>query len=131
MNSWGHFPVRVLLLPWVTGNRVTLLFDGCDTGGLGDDDYNFCILSSAIEKVMSSTEIIIRQKFPIQYNPMRMGETVMVMNSENQIVVSAKINGYEETPHKDGSKNIPTGFLLSPGRLHYDFKKATSLRRLP
>ena len=29
----------------VTGNRATLIFDGCDTAGIGDDDYNFCILS--------------------------------------------------------------------------------------
>lgn len=67
----------------VTGNRAKLIFDGCDTGGIGDDDYNFCILSSSIHKALSPTKIVIKQKFPIQYNPMRVGETLMVMNNES------------------------------------------------
>ena len=98
----------------VTGNRAKLIFKDCDTAGLGDDDYNFCILSSQIQKVISPTQLIIKQKFPIQYNPMRVGETLMVMNSENQIVGSAKITGYVETPHKDGSKIIPGGRYCPP-----------------
>ena len=91
----------------VTGNRAKLIFDSCDTAGLGDDDYNFCILSSQIHKVVNPTEIVIRQKFPIQYNPMRVGETLMVMNSENQMVGSARITAYKEQPNKDGSAIMP------------------------
>ena len=98
----------------VTGNRSKLVFDGCDTAGLGDDDYNFCILSSRIQKVISPTKLIIQQKFPIQYNPLRVGETLMVMNSENQMVGSAEITGYEEKPHKDGTKIIPGGRYCPP-----------------
>ena len=98
----------------VTGNRSKLVFDGCDTAGLGDDDYNFCILSSRIQKVISPTKLIIKQKFPIQYNPMRVGETLMVMNSENHIIGSAEIIGYDEKPHKDGTKIIPGGRYCPP-----------------
>jgi len=98
----------------VTGNRAKLIFDGCDTAGLGDDDYNFCILSSRIQEVISPTKLVIRQKFPIQYNPMRVGETLMVMNSENQLVGSSEITGYEETPHQDGSKIVPGGRTCPP-----------------
>lgn len=98
----------------VTGNRAKLIFDGCDTAGLGDDDYNFCILSSKIMKVISPTRLVIQQKFPIQYNPMRVGETLMVMNSENQMVGSTEITGYDEKPHKDGSKIIPGGRYCPP-----------------
>ena len=98
----------------VTGNRSKLIFDGCDTAGLGDDDYNFCILSSRIQKVISPTKLVIKQKFPIQYNPMRFGETLMVMNNENQIIGSAEITGYDEKPHKDGSKIIPGGRYCPP-----------------
>lgn len=98
----------------VTGNRAKLIFRDCDTAGLGDDDYNFCVLSSRIQEVISPTELIIKQKFPIQYNPMRVGETLMVMNSENQIVGSAKITGYDEKPHKDGTKIIPGGRYCPP-----------------
>ena len=98
----------------VTSNRSKLVFDGCDTAGLGDDDYNFCILSSRIQKVISPTKLIIEQKFPIQYNPMRVGETLVVMNSENQVVGSAKISAYNEKPHKDGTKIIPGGRYCPP-----------------
>lgn len=98
----------------VTGNRSKLIFDGCDTAGLGDDDYNFCILSSKVQKVISPTKLVIKQKFPIQYNPMRVGETLMVINSENQIIGSAEITGYKERPHKDGTKIIPGGRYCPP-----------------
>ena len=98
----------------VTGNRAKLVFDGCDTAGLGDDDYNFCILSSSIRQVISPTKLVLKQKFPIQYNPMRVGETLMVMNSENQIIGSAEITGYDEEPHKDGTKIIPGGRYCPP-----------------
>jgi len=98
----------------VTGNRAKLTFTDCDTAGLGDDDYNFCILSSRIQKVISPTKLIIKQKFPIQYNPMQVRETLMVMNSENQIVGSATITGYDETPHKDGSTITPGGRYCPP-----------------
>ena len=104
----------------VTGNRAKLIFDGCDTAGLGDDDYNFCILSSRIQKVISPTKLVIQQKFPIQYNPMRVGETLMVMNSENQIIGSSKITGYDEKPPKDGSKIIPGGRYCPPVTITLD-----------
>lgn len=90
----------------VTGNRAKLLFDRCDTSGIGDDDYNFCVLSSAIQKVISPTKIVIRQKFPIQYNPMRVGETLMVMNNNNSMIGSANIASYVEKPHKNGEQIV-------------------------
>jgi hypothetical protein len=93
----------------VTANRATLLFDGCDTAGIGDDDYNLCILSSVIDKVISPTEVIIRQKFPIQYCPMRVGETLMVINDQNTIVGSARITRYDEIPAKNGRPISPGG----------------------
>jgi hypothetical protein len=104
----------------VTGNRAKLIFDGCDTAGLGDDDYNFCILSSRIQKVVCPTKLVIKQKFPIQYNPMRVGETLMVMNDENQIIGSAKILKYVETPPKDGSEIIPGGRYCPPVTITLD-----------
>jgi len=93
----------------VTGNRAKLIFDGCDTAGIGDDDYNFCILSSVIQDVLSPTQIVIQQKFPIQYNPMRVGETLMVMDNENSVVGSAKIARYVEKPLKNGTPIVPGG----------------------
>ncbi len=93
----------------VTGNRAKLVFDGCDTSGTGDDDYNFCVLTASIRKVVAPDKIIIRQKFPIQYNPMRVGETLVVMNNQNSILGSAKISGYEETPLKNGDPIVPGG----------------------
>jgi hypothetical protein len=93
----------------VTGNRARLIFDGCDTGGIGDDDYNFCILSSTVHKVLSPKEMIIRQKFPIQYNPMRVGETLVVMDNENSIMGSARISSYVEEPFRNGDPVVPGG----------------------
>lgn len=86
----------------VTANRARLSFEHCDTRGTGDDDYNFCILSSSVRKIISPTEIVIRQKFPIQYNPMREGETLMVMDANSSIVGSAKIVRYTESQLKQG-----------------------------
>lgn len=93
----------------VTANRAKLLFEYCDTEGLGDDDYNFCILSSMIHKVISPTEIVIQQKFPIQYNPLRVGETLMVMNEQNTLLGSSKIVAYTELPNKNGMPIIAGG----------------------
>lgn len=93
----------------VTANRAKLLFERCDTGGIGDDDYNFCILSSSIRKVVSPKEIIIRQKFPIQYNPLRAGETLQVMNAENIVLGSATITRTAETPLKNGTAIVAGG----------------------
>ena len=87
----------------VTANRAKLSFEHCDSRGTGDDDYNFCILSSVIRKIISPTEIVIRQKFPIQYNPMREGETLMVMDANNSMIGSAKIARYTEVPLKQGA----------------------------
>lgn len=92
----------------VTANRARLLFDHCDTLGTGDDDYNFCVLTSKIHKVISPTEIIIRQKFPIQYNPMQAGDRLLVMNAENSMVGSAKISRCIEAP-------LPHGKTIEPG----------------
>ncbi|MFM2220955.1 MAG: hypothetical protein RLZZ553_703 [Verrucomicrobiota bacterium] len=86
----------------VTANRARISFEHCDTRGTGDDDYNFCILSSTIRRVISPTEIVIRQKFPIQYNPMREGDTIMLMDSSNSMIGSAKIARYTESPLKQG-----------------------------
>jgi len=91
----------------VTGNRAKLIFDGCDTSGIGDDDYNFCILSSAVKKVISQTRIVIRQKYPIQYNPMRVGETLMVMNNDNSVIGSARIASYVAKPLQNGDSIVP------------------------
>ena len=93
----------------VTANRAKLVFENCDTRGTGDDDYNFCTLSSTVKNVTSPDKIVIRQKFPIQYNPMRVGETLMVMNSGNSVLGSAKILTYEETPLKNGGSIVPGG----------------------
>ena len=98
----------------VTGNRAKLIFEDCDTAGLGDDDYNFCILSSKIKQVLSPTKLVIKQKFPIQYNPMRVGETLMVMNSQNQLVGSARIAAYDEAPQQDRSEIIAGGRYCPP-----------------
>lgn len=91
----------------VTANRAKLVFDGCDTNGTGDDDYNFCVLTSAIRKVLSPTEIVIRQKFPIQYNPMRSGETLMIMNADNSVLGSAVISTCNEKPLNQAKSVIP------------------------
>ncbi len=93
----------------VTANRAKLHFENCDTKGTGDDDYNFCLLSSKILQVISPTEIVIRQKFPIQYNPMRGGDTLMVMTPDNSLIGAAKISHYSEKPNNDGKSIIPGG----------------------
>ncbi len=93
----------------VTANRATIVFDGCDIAGTGDDDYNLCILSSRVVEVLGPRELIIRQKFPIQFSPMRPGDTLMVSDADDQMIGSAKIAGYTELPLDDGSTTVPGG----------------------
>jgi hypothetical protein len=90
----------------VTANRTykdgdTMTFRCCDTRGTGDDDYNFCILSSEITEVINKRCFKIQQRFnDTQYNPMSVGDHVTVMNNDNSEITNRsslpKIIKYEE-----------------------------------
>jgi hypothetical protein len=79
------------------GNRGELLFEDCILSGLGDDAFNISTHCSRIRKIMSPTEIEIRQQFPIQYIPLQVGDTLVVMNGDNnEIVGERRIVAIEE-----------------------------------
>jgi hypothetical protein len=69
------------------GNRGRLEFLNCILSGLGDDSFNIATHSSRIRRVHSEREVEIRQHFPIQYIPILEGDTLVVMNPENNEII--------------------------------------------
>lgn len=79
------------------GNRGKLLFEDCILSGLGDDAFNISTHCSRIRKINTSTDIEIRQQFPIQYIPFEVGDTLVVMDgANNEIVAERRILAIEE-----------------------------------
>lgn len=79
------------------GNRGKLLFEDCILSGLGDDAFNIATHCSRIRKIHTMTEIEIRQQFPLQYIPLVVGDTLVVMNGENnEIIGERRILSVEE-----------------------------------
>lgn len=79
------------------GNRGQLLFEDCILSGLGDDAFNISTHCSRIRKINTPTEIEIRQQFPIQYIPFEVGDTLVVMDGDNnEIVGERRIIAIEE-----------------------------------
>lgn len=87
------------------GNRGQLLFVDCILSGLGDDAFNISTHCSRIRKIHTSTDIEIRQQFPIQYIPFEVGDTLVVMNgANNEIVAERRILAIEETAVKTADR---------------------------
>ena len=87
------------------GNRGQLLFEDCILSGLGDDAFNISTHCSRIRKIHTSTDIEIRQQFPIQYIPFEVGDTLVVMNgANNEIVAERRILAIEETAVKTADR---------------------------
>lgn len=87
------------------GNRGKLLFEDCILSGLGDDAFNISTHCSRIRKINTSTDIEIRQQFPIQYIPFEVGDTLVVMDgANNEIVAERRILAIEETAVKTADR---------------------------
>lgn len=94
------------------GNRAEMLFEGCVLTGLGDDAFNLATHCSRVRKVISPTEIEILQHFPIQYIPMRAGDTLVVMNpTNNEVVGESRIESIVERPASREPATLETRFM--------------------
>lgn len=94
------------------GNRAEMLFDGCILTGLGDDAFNLATHCSRVQTIHSPKELEIRQHFPIQYIPMRAGDTLVVMDPEStEIVGESKIESIREIPANENPASIQTRFI--------------------
>ena len=71
----------------VKGNRGKLLFENCILRGLGDDAFNISTHCSRVRKVISPTQLLIRQQFPIQFIPLSAGDTLLVMSAKTSEVI--------------------------------------------
>ena len=88
------------------GNRGELLFEDCILSGLGDDAFNISTHCSRIRKIHTPVEIEIRQAFPIQYIPFQVGDTLVVMNGDNnEIVGECRIVAIDETAVKTADRD--------------------------
>jgi hypothetical protein len=93
------------------GNWAKLIFDGCILTGLGDDAFNLSTHASRVRKVVSPTELEVSQHFPIQYMPMRVGDTLVVMDpGTNEVVGESRIAAIEEIHHGDHASTFENQF---------------------
>jgi hypothetical protein len=68
----------------VKGNRGSLLFEDCFVSGMNDDAFNISSHTSLVQKVLSSTEIEVTQKFPLGFIPWRESDTLTAADAEAQ-----------------------------------------------
>lgn len=79
------------------GNRAELLFEDCELTGLGDDAFNVATHASSVTKVESAHQITVRQNFPIQYIPIREGDTLAFLDrTSNRLVAERVIQSVRE-----------------------------------
>lgn len=83
----------------VKGNRGPLLWDGCIVTGMGDDAFNISTHSSVVSKLLSPTQIEVRQKFPLMFIPWEKGGVMMAAQEKHAgLLGRASITNVEAAP---------------------------------
>jgi hypothetical protein len=65
------------------GNRASLLFEDCVLEGLGDDAFNLSTHCSRVTAIESPSRITVAQEFPLQHMPFQVGDTLILMDPDN------------------------------------------------
>ncbi|MBT8044951.1 MAG: hypothetical protein KJO79_08365, partial [Verrucomicrobiae bacterium] len=65
------------------GNRASLLFEDCVLSGLGDDAFNLSTHCSRVTAIEAPNRITVAQQFPLVHIPFRVGDTLILMDPEN------------------------------------------------
>lgn len=64
----------------VKGNRASLLWEDCVLEGMNDDAFNIATHSSTVRRVLSPTEVEVRQTFPLTPIPWQEGGTLVAVD---------------------------------------------------
>lgn len=110
----------------VKGNRGPLTWDSCIVTGMCDDAFNISTHSSVVDKVISPTQIEVRQKYPLLFIPWEKGGTLMVADSaQAKLLVSASITMVETglTKERPGSEPFAPKTILTLDQPVNDLKK--------
>ena len=93
------------------GNRAELLFEDCILEGLGDDAFNLSTHCSRVMAIDSPSRITVAQQYPLEHIPFRAGDTLILMDPENNRKVAERtIRAVATNP----SRREPRAHHLSP-----------------
>ncbi len=78
----------------VKGNRGKLLWEDCVLAGMNDDAFNIATHCSRVRKVLSPTELIVLQTFPLNPMPWRAGARLAAADFDSRVLLgSARVVG--------------------------------------
>lgn len=83
----------------VKGNRGKLLFEDCILEGMNDDAFNVSTHGWRVLRLEGPGRVLIRQIFPLQYMPMRVGDEVLILSADGtRRLAPARIVEIREIP---------------------------------
>jgi len=90
----------------VKGNRGRLLWEECEVSGTNDDAFNISTHASRLERVVSPTEVVVRQVFPLSPMPWREGGTLVAADLESRTLLGSarvrRVSGWTTARRLDG-----------------------------
>jgi hypothetical protein len=102
----------------VKGNQGKLLFEGCVLEGMNDDAFNVSTHAWCVSDVPAPDRVLVRQIFPIQYMPMRVGGNAFVLSADGtRRLAPAGIRGIREIPRQGDRPDLAPDL-----ELHLDHK---------
>lgn len=97
----------------VKGNSATLLWEDCIVAGTNDDAFNISTHCSWVKRVISPTEIVVMQRYPLNRMPWHEGATFTAADYDTRTLLGAarivKVTNSTETP---GVRAIPVTIVL-------------------
>jgi len=110
----------------VKGNRARLLWEDCEVSGTNDDAFNISTHAfnisthaSRVQRVVSPTEVVVLQVFPLNPMPWHEGGTLVAADFESRTLLgSARIKGVSgwTTARRLGGKPAASPVTLSLDR---------------
>ncbi len=103
----------------VKGNRARLLWEDCEVSGTNDDAFNISTHASRVQRVVSPTEIVVLQVFPLNPMPWHEGGTLVAADFESRTLLgSARIEAVSgwTTARRLGGKPAASPVTLSLDR---------------
>ncbi|NQU21353.1 MAG: hypothetical protein HQ567_08730 [Candidatus Nealsonbacteria bacterium] len=92
----------------VKGNRASLLFESCHLEGMNDDAFNISTHMSRVIRVISPTEVQVRQVYPLELVPFETGDDVTFYSvSDGRIAGTAELrqcDGVQRTEYLDDGR---------------------------
>ena len=128
----------------VKGNSASLLWEDCIVSGMNDDAFNISTHSSAVDQVLSPTQLAVHQRFPLLPIPWRAGATLVAADeATHRLLGTARVTAVQTGPEPPLIQGLPAAPLatltldhpiagLAPGAMIWDPGQCnpdTTLRR--